>query len=294
MLNPFNRTHPETCLHRLLPARRLQQHGNPIERRRARRPQFRRGDLKGIDFPGARPRCEFARCGVNHSPVGILHFNGQVQWLLQGGRVVEPTAHFHAGLAIRAERWLDVNTLQRNRRHINQCDMAVEPAIAVEIAQVRGNTLGIAGVVAQDGDRHGAGKIRVRTRPGGRLGDVHGPFVVPSEVFTDLLHPHKDLRPLSCTIEVKQRAAIRKWIRQPDPRAIPARALVVVHVWIHRIACVEAVRQCHRRPGDIVRRLVTAPDLPGAAQRALVRIPSRRRAVDAFRPPTRRAGQPTR
>ena len=101
-------------------------------------------------------------------------------------------------------------------------------------------------------------------------------------MLAHFLHADEHLRLLPRAIEVQQRASVRERIRHLEPRAIPARPLIVAHVRINRIAGVEAMRQRDRRPRHVVGRLVTAPDFPGAAERALIKLPALRQALTQF------------
>src|SRR5208283_3593816 len=93
-------------------------------------------------------------------------------------------------------------------------------------------------------------------------------------MFANVFHSDKDLRVLSRAVEVQQGATVWKWILQLEPRAIPARPLVIVHVGIDRVAGVETVRQRDGLPADIVGGPVTAPDFPRATERALMKLPT--------------------
>src|ERR1700722_14111525 len=93
-------------------------------------------------------------------------------------------------------------------------------------------------------------------------------------MFADLFHSHKDLRFLSRAVEMQQRSPVWKWILHFEPRAIPARPLVVVPIGINRVAGVETMRQRDGLPGDIVGGLVTAPDFPSATEVALIKSPA--------------------
>src|SRR5258706_4346007 len=93
-------------------------------------------------------------------------------------------------------------------------------------------------------------------------------------MFADLFHSNKDLRFLSCAVEVQQRSPVWKRILHREPRAIPARALVIAHIGINRVAGVETMRQPDGLPHDIVGGLIAAADFPSATERALIEFPA--------------------
>ena len=160
--------------------------------------------------------------------------------------------------------------------------MPIHPAVAIKVAEVGRNAFGIARIVAQHRNRHLALERLILQRLCGRIGDINRPFVVAAEMLTDLLRVNKHLRLLTRAIKVQQRATVGKWICHLQPGSIPARTLVIARLRIHRIATVETMRQRDWRPNDIVARLVTAPNLPRAAERTLIMLPAGGKALLRF------------
>lgn len=164
--------------------------------------------------------------------------------------------------------------------HVGEADVAVEAAVPVEIAEVGGDALGIAGVVAEDGDGHLALALGTQRRLGCGVGDVDRPLVVTTEVFGHFLSVHEDLRLLTCAVEFQQGASAGVRVVDFEPGAIPAGTLVVAGIGIHGVTRIEAVREGDRGPCDVVACSIAAPDLPCASEGALIMFPSGGKALE--------------
>ena len=174
---------------------------------------------------------------------------------------------------------------QRNRRNINQADVAVEAAVAIEIAQIRGNAFGVARVVTPHRQRNVA-------LFSDRVGEVHVPLIITAGVLADFFEADEDLGLLTRAIKMQQSAAAGKRVSHREVRAIPARPLIITLVRIHRVPGIKTMRQRDRRPGDVVRRLLAAPDFPGAAQGSAVKLPALIERLPRFSGAQAGGGQP--
>ena len=73
---------------------------------------------------------------------------GQLDLIFLKRGIVEACLHLKHRGSIGLQGWLEMKALQGNGWNINEANMAIDASVAVEIAQIRGNRLRIAGVVA--------------------------------------------------------------------------------------------------------------------------------------------------
>ena len=152
--------------------------------------------------------------------------------------------------------------------------MAVEATITVEIAEVGGNGLGIAGIVAENRQRNHAVAPGFLEFPGGGIGNVNRPLIISPEVLRHLFLTHKDLGTLARSIEMQKGPSLFFGILNLQVRSIPSRALIIAHVGVDRVTAVETMGKGYRNPCHVVGGLVTTPDLPSTAQGSLIKFPT--------------------
>ena len=160
--------------------------------------------------------------------------------------------------------------------------MTVEAAVAIEVAEIGRNTLGIPGVIAEYRDRHLTLEFRTGRGLGCLIGDIHRPLVVTADMGAHLGGIDEDFGLLSGAIELQEGATVRIGICDLKLGAVPALTLIVADIGIDGVTAVEAMRQGDGRPGDVVACGIATPDLPGATQRALVIFPSGGQALDGL------------
>ena len=73
---------------------------------------------------------------------------GQLDLIFLKCGIVEACLHLKHGGSVGLQGWLEMKALQGDGWNINEANMAIDAAVAVKIAQIRGNRLRIAGVVA--------------------------------------------------------------------------------------------------------------------------------------------------
>ena len=115
----------------------------------------------------------------------------------------------------------------------------IKAAVEAEVGHVGRNHLYIATVVTTHRNGHSSTA---------RVGDVHRPMVVASDVRAHLLRSHVDVGLLSGAFELKQRVAVRVGVVDVQRCAIPRRTLVVVRGGVYAVVGIIAVWQADRCP----------------------------------------------
>ena len=203
---------------------------------------------------------------------GILDRDGHI-----GGRkvfrIVETGFQFQMpGLPFVVQGRLDLQLADRDGRHIDQVQIAVEAAINIEIRQVRGNHLRVARIIAADHERDFPFEAcGIRTRQEGLHGirDIDIPTVISARMRPYLRREDIYLGPLSGPFEFQDRPPILVGIVYGKGRPIPGRSFIISHIRIDAVFGVVAMRQGDVRPfGDSFRSpgLKGAHRLPDAAQ----------------------------
>ena len=271
VLDPLDGTHAKPFGDRVLAVTRFEGQRAAVKRGRLGGPALRRGEFKRRDFAGTVPRGEGLRGAMRLAVLWVGDHEREFQFILERAGIVQPGPHFHRGPPRRLQRGFHVHALEGHGRHVHERDVAIQAAVAVEVAQVGRDAFGIAGIITPHGQRDGTVLL---SRGGGQsLGNVHRPFIIAAAVLADLPQADKHLGMLARALEVQEGPPVGKGVGNRDPGPIPARPLVIARVRVHRIPRVETMRQRHRRPRHVVAGLLAAPDFPHAAQRALVILP---------------------
>ncbi len=171
---------------------------------------------------------------------------------------------------------LHVYGLEGDGWDVDEVDVTVQATVEAEVAEVGGDAVEVAGVVAQDGDgdacglllrpglgswiRGGCGVVEKRRE---KVGDVEDELVVAADVLAGECFTDVGSGRLACALEVKKGTAAFIWIGYGNVGAVPAVATVVGDVRVAAVVCVEAMRHRYGLPcGD----LFAVPGLPRAAE----------------------------
>ena len=166
--------------------------------------------------------------------------------------------------------------------------MPVDASVQTKVAEIRRNSIGIGGIIAEDRDRNPAlGLCRRQLLEG--FGDVEVKLVITALMRSDEQGADPERGRLPRTLEVQDRSPFHKRITQRKPRTVPSLATKIRLVGIARVIGVEAVGKDSGLPRACLFRL---PNLADAADRAATEFPPRIHPPDACaRPVFCRSGQ---
>ena len=139
------------------------------------------------------------------------------------GGIVESSLHRHLRGPVRRDDGQDMNCFERDRGNINQVYVPVDAPVQTKVAEIRRNSIGIGGVVAEDRDRNATLCVCQRQSLQG-FGDVEVKLVITALMRSDQQGPDPKRGRLARTLEVQDRSPLDKGITQRKPRTVPSLA----------------------------------------------------------------------